>query len=105
MANNKSAKKRIKINKRNQQNNKSYKSSIRSLVKKFRRELEFTFTSMNGNETLEIEKQTQLKKSLSSLYSMIDKSVKRNVLHKNKASRQKSKLANYLQFILGDIII
>ena len=65
MANNKSAKKRIKINKRNQQNNKSYKSSIRSLVKKFRRELEFTFTSMNGNETLEIEKQTQLKKSFS----------------------------------------
>lgn len=99
MANNKSAKKRIKINKRNQQNNKFYKSSIRSLIKKFRKELKFVVKTVNIDQTVTIEKQTQLRQYLSSIYSMIDKAVKRNVLHKNKAARQKSKLANYLQFI------
>lgn len=103
MANNKSAKKRIRINKRNSKNNKFYKSSIKSLIKKFRNELDLSIKESTINQKNPTEK--KLKQYLSSLYSMIDKSVKRDVFHKNKAARQKSKLANYLKFTLIDIII
>jgi small subunit ribosomal protein S20 len=40
MANNKSAKKRIKINERNRLRNRFYKSSVRTLTKSFVKELE-----------------------------------------------------------------
>jgi small subunit ribosomal protein S20 len=40
MANNKSAKKRIKINERNRLRNRFYKSSVRTLIKSFLKDLE-----------------------------------------------------------------
>ena len=40
MANNKSAEKRIKINERNRLQNRLYKSSVRTLTKAFRKDLE-----------------------------------------------------------------
>ena len=40
MANNKSAKKRIKITKRNRLQNRFYKSSVRSLIKNFLKDIE-----------------------------------------------------------------
>jgi len=49
MANTKSAKKRIKINKRNRLQNKFYKSSIRSLIKRFLKDLHI-YKTLNSSE-------------------------------------------------------
>ena len=91
MANNKSAKKRIGINKRNRLINRYYKSSVRTLIKMFFQDLETYKTSQN------LEEKEKLKKILSSIYSLIDKGTKKNIFHKNAAARKKSKLAAYFK--------
>jgi small subunit ribosomal protein S20 len=91
MANNKSAKKRIEITKRNRLRNRYYKSSVKTLIKVFYHELEAYKTSQNSEE------KEKLKKILNSIYSLIDKATKKNVFHKNAAARKKSKLTAYLK--------
>lgn len=91
MANNKSAKKRIEINKRNRLRNRFYKSSVRTLIKTFFKNLEIYNTSKNP------EDKEKLKKTLSSVYSLLDKGTKKNVFHKNLAARKKTKLAAVLK--------
>lgn len=91
MANNKSAKKRIEINKRNRLRNRYYKSSVRTFIKMFFQNLEAYKASQNSEE------KEKLKKILSSIYSLIDKGTKKNIFHKNTAARTKSKLAAYLK--------
>lgn len=93
MANNKSAKKRIKITERNRLKNRFYKSSVRTLIKTFFKELELYKASKNS------EKKEKLEKMLNSIYSLIDKGTKKNVFHKNTAARKKSQLAAYLKAI------
>lgn len=87
MANNKSAKKRILIAKRNRLQNRFYKSSVKTLTKMFLISLE----NYKTNNTDESKQKTQ--SLLNSVYSLIDKGTKRNVFHKNTAARKKSKLA------------
>jgi len=87
MANNKSAKKRIEITKRNRLRNRYYKSSVKTLIKVFFQDLEAYKTSQNPEE------KEKLKKVLSSIYSLMDKGTKKNIFHKNAAARKKSKLA------------
>ena len=91
MANNKSAEKRIELNKRNRLRNKYYKTSVRSLTKLFFKNFEGYKDSQNKNE------KEKLKKILNSIYSLIDKGTKKNIFHKNTAARKKSKLASYLK--------
>ena len=91
MANNKSAKKRIGINKRNRLKNRYYKSSVRTLIKMFFEDLEAYKNSQNAEE------KEKLKTILSSIYSLMDKGTKKNIFHKNAAARKKSKLAAYLK--------
>ena len=91
MANSKSAEKRIQINKRNRLENRYYKSSVRTLMKLFFKDLENYKISKNS------EDQEKLKKTLSSVYSLLDKGTKKNVFHKNAAAKKKSKLAAYLK--------
>jgi small subunit ribosomal protein S20 len=91
MANNKSAKKRIKTNERNRLRNRFYKSSVRTLIKVFFKDLEVYKNSQRP------EDKENLQKKLSSVYSLIDKGTKKNVFHKNAASRKKAKLAAYLK--------
>ena len=91
MANNKSAKKRILINKRNRFRNRYYKSSVRTLIKIFFQNLETYKTSQDPEE------KEKLKKILSSIYSLMDKGTKKNIFHKNAAARKKSKLSAYLK--------
>ena len=50
MANNKSAKKRIIITKRNNLQNRFYKSSVKTLTKRFLKDLEIYKTSKNKND-------------------------------------------------------
>ena len=91
MANNKSAKKRIRINERNRLRNRFYKSSVRTLIKVFFKDLEVYKSSQSP------EDKEKLQKRLSSVYSLIDKGTKKNVFHKNAASRKKAKLAAYFK--------
>ena len=91
MANNKSAEKRIDINKRNRLRNKYYKTSVRTLIKLFFKYLELYKTSQNPAD------KQKLNEILSSVYSMMDKGTKKNIFHKNTAARKKAKLAAYLK--------
>lgn len=91
MANNKSAKKKIKINKRNYLQNRYYKTSVRTLTKLFLKNLG-TLKSENITESRE-----NLQKILSSIYRFLDKGTKKNVFHKNTAAKKKSKLSSYLR--------
>nr|YP_010536898.1 ribosomal protein S20 [Helicotheca tamesis]UYC30685.1 ribosomal protein S20 [Helicotheca tamesis] len=93
MANNKSAEKRISIAKRNQRQNRFYKSSVRTLTKLYLKNIELFKASQNPTD------KEKAKTSLSSLYSLLDKGTKRNVFHKNTAARKKMKLATQLKLI------
>ena len=91
MANNKSAKKRILINKRNNLQNRFYKSSVRTLTKRFLNDLEIYKDSQSNTD----KEKVQI--VLNSIYSLIDKGSKKNVYHKNTAARKKAKLAALLK--------
>ena len=91
MSNNKSAKKRIEVSERNRLQNRFYKSSVKTLMKKFFKDLELYKVSQNT------EQKEKLQKTLSSIYSLIDKGTKRNVFHKNNAARKKARLSSYLK--------
>lgn len=91
MANIKSAKKRVRIGERNRKMNRFYKSSIKSLVKKYRINIK-NFETNRDNETYEV-----LQTLISKIYSRIDKAAKKKVFHLRKASRQKSRLSKVLK--------
>lgn len=91
MANNKSAEKRIRTNERNRLQNRFYKSSVRTLTKKFLNDLEIYKDSKNPEE------KEKLTKILGSIYSLIDKGTKKNVFHRNTAARKKAQLVAYLK--------
>ena len=86
VANNKSAKKRIKIAERNRLINKSYKSTVRTLTKKTLENCEKY--KKDPNE----ENKNLVTSSLNKAFSLIDKAVKKNVLHKNNGANKKSRI-------------
>ena len=91
MANNKSAKKRIQIAERNRLNNKSYKSTVRTLTKKTLENCEKYKKEPND------ENKNLVNTSLNKVFSLIDKAVKKNVLHKNNGANRKSKINNFVK--------
>lgn len=91
MANNKSAEKRISINKRNRLKNRFYKSSIRTLIKSFFKNLEIYKASQNFDD------KKKVKKILSKVYSLIDKGTRKRIFKKNTAARKKAQLAYYFK--------
>ena len=95
MANNKSAKKRIQIAERNRLINKSYKSTVRTLTKKTLENCEKF--NKNPNE----DNKNSVKISLNKAFSLIDKAVKKNVLHKNNGANKKSKINNLVKTTLA----
>ena len=87
MANSKSALKRIRVNERNRLRNKTYKSTVRSLMKKY-----FQAVEAYSNSPNEEQKQA-VQDCMSEAYSKIDKAVKKGVYHKNNGARKKARLA------------
>ncbi len=89
MANTKSAKKRIQIGERNRLINKSYKSTVRTLTKKTLENCEKYKKEPNDenknlvNTDPNEENKNLVTTSLNKAFSLIDKAVKKNVLHKN----------------------
>jgi len=94
VANNKSAKKRIQIAERNRLINKSYKSTVRTLTKKTLENCKKYKKDPNeDNKNL-------VTTSLNSVFSLIDKAVKKNVLHKNNGANKKSKINSFVKTTL-----
>ena len=91
MANIKSAKKRIQIAERNRLQNKSYKSAVKTLMKKYFAVVDDYASSPDS------EKEQQVQKAMAAAYSKIDKAVKVNALHKNNGARKKARLAKALK--------
>lgn len=91
MANSKSAIKRIKIAERNRLRNKTYKSSVRTLIKKYFTAVDNYAADPNG------EAGAAVQQAMSEAYSQIDKAVKCRVLHPNNGARKKSRLARALK--------
>ena len=94
VANNKSAKKRIQIAERNRLVNKSYKSTVRTFTKRTLENCEkYIKDPSEDNKNL-------VKTSLNKVFSLIDKAVKKNVLHKNNGANRKSKINNFVKTTL-----
>ena len=86
MANNKSAKKRIQVAERNRLVNKSYKSTVKTLTKKTLANCEKYKLDPN------LDNKNQVMFSVNEAFSLIDKAVKKNVLHKNNGANKKSRI-------------
>ena len=94
VANTKSAKKRIEIAERNRLINKSYRSTVRTLTKKTLENCEkFKKDPNDDNKNL-------VTKSLNKAFSVIDKAVKKNILHKNNGANRKSRINNHVKTTL-----
>jgi small subunit ribosomal protein S20 len=91
MANIKSAVKRVKIAERNRLYNKSYKSAVKTLMKKYFAAVEKYATAPSPESMQEVQQR------MSEAYSKIDKAVKKGVLHRNNGARKKSRLARTLK--------
>ena len=94
MANNKSAKKRIQIAERNRLINKSYKSTVKTWTKKTLENCDKYKKEPNE------EYKNLVNSSLNKAFSLIDKAVKKNVLHKNNGANRKSKINNFVKTTL-----
>jgi small subunit ribosomal protein S20 len=80
MANHKSALKRIRANATKRLRNRYQAKSTRTVIKNIR-------SSKDRKEADEL---------LTKVYSMLDKLAKKNIIHKNKAANQKSKLTKFV---------
>ena len=86
VANNKSAKKRIQVAERNRLVNKSYKSTVRTLTKKTIANCEKYKKEPNSDN------KGLVQFSVNETFSIIDKAVKKNILHKNNGANKKSRI-------------
>ena len=94
MANNKSAIKRIKINERNRLENRIYKGKVKNILKNY-------FEDLKNFKALENSlNKTKINETLKLAFSLIDKAVKKNIFHINKAARKKSQLVLSLNKLL-----
>ena len=96
MANTKSAKKRILVAERNRQANRTYKSTVKTLIKKT------IISCENYKKDPNADNEKLVKESLNQAYSLIDKAVKKNVLHKNNGANKKSRINNLVKITLKD---
>ena len=96
VANTKSAKKRILVAERNRQSNRTYKSTVKTLIKKT------IISCENYKKDPNTDNEKLVKESLNQSYSLIDKAVKKNVLHKNNGANKKSRINNLVKMTLKD---
>jgi small subunit ribosomal protein S20 len=91
VANIKSAIKRVEIAERNRLRNKSHKSAVRTLMKKY-----FTAVEKHAAEP-SAETSAEVQKCMSEAYQKIDKAVQKGVLHRNNGANKKARLAKVLK--------
>ncbi|MEO0490258.1 MAG: 30S ribosomal protein S20 [Cyanobacteria bacterium P01_A01_bin.123] len=91
MANIKSAIKRVQVAERNRLRNKSYKSAVKTLTKRY-------FEAVDAHAvTPSVETEQAAQARLSAAYSKIDKAIKAGALHPNAGARRKARLARALK--------
>ncbi|NEQ45891.1 MAG: 30S ribosomal protein S20 [Leptolyngbya sp. SIOISBB] len=93
MANIKSAIKRIQVSERNRLRNKSYKSAVKTLTKRYLEALD-AYADDQNSTTL-----AAAQSALSTAFSQIDKAVKRGVYHRNAGARRKARLSKALKAV------
>ncbi|MGJ3248454.1 MAG: 30S ribosomal protein S20 [Elainellaceae cyanobacterium] len=91
MPNIKSAIKRVQITERNRLRNKSYKTAVKTLTKRYLAAVE-SYAASPSSETMQ-----DVQARMAAAYSKIDKAVKRGVLHPNTGNRKKARLAKALK--------
>ena len=94
VANNKSSKKRIEIAERNRLRNRTYKSALRTLMKRC-----FTACTAYAQEPGDDAK-VAVQSTMAAAFSKIDKAVKVGVLHRNTGANQKSRLSLAVKKVL-----
>lgn len=82
----KSAKKRVKTTKKKTEINKKWKDKLKNSIKEF-------------ENLIEEGKVEEAREQLKETKSIIDKSTKKNIIHRNNAARKKSKLTKMLNKI------
>lgn len=83
MANTKSAEKRIRQSEKQRMRNRQARSEMRTEIKKFR-------------SLLSEEKYDEARGLLPAVYGIIDRTVKKGIIHRNTAARYKSRLTQHL---------
>ncbi|MDD3238419.1 MAG: 30S ribosomal protein S20 [Candidatus Gastranaerophilales bacterium] len=89
MANIKSSKKRILVAAKNHDKNVAFKSTIKTAVK-------------SALSSAQAKDQEALNSALSNVYQLCDKAVSKGILHKNTASRKKSRLTKAINKLLAE---
>ena len=84
----------VKQNKRNRMINRRYSSTIKSLSKLFISKVKSSISSVEEEEKSKVKSETL--NIVNKVYSIIDKAVKKGVIHKNTAARKKSKIGKML---------
>lgn len=97
MPNIKSAIKRVEVTERNRKRNVTYKSTIKTITKKFLTRLG-EYAQTPSEETL-----GEVQGLLGLTYSKIDKAISSGVLHKNTGARKKANLAAALGRATGPV--
>lgn len=86
--------KRVSQNKRNYLLNRRYRSTIKTFLKLlFNKHKNYLITENDDQKKI---LKMELIKLSSFVYSILDKAVKKNIIHKNKAARKKSKIGKMI---------
>ena len=80
----------VKQNKRNRMINRRYSSTIKSLSKLFLSKVKTSGSNLEEEEKSKVKAETV--NIVNKVYSIIDKAVKKGVIHKNTAARKKSRI-------------
>ena len=80
----------VKQNKRNRMINRRYSSTIKSLSKLFLSKIKTSIANLEEEEKSKVKAETV--SIVNKVYSIIDKAVKKGVIHKNTAARKKSRI-------------
>jgi small subunit ribosomal protein S20 len=80
MANRRSSIKKIRVDKRRVERNLRVRTALKSVVRRI-------------NELLQKKNSADLRKNTPALYSELDKAVKKGIIHRNRASRVKSRIS------------
>ncbi len=88
MASSVSAKKRVRQNEKHRQENRAQSSRFKTAIKSF-------------HAAIEAKDAEKARKQLQRVSSLLDKASSRNVIHRNRAAREKSHLSRRLNTLLG----
>jgi small subunit ribosomal protein S20 len=84
----------VKQNKRNRMINRRYSSTIKSLSKLFLSKIKNSMCILEEKDKSKLKSETI--SIINKVYSIIDKAVKKGVIHRNTAARKKSRLGKLL---------